>query len=155
MEEIFCYHHLHSAVGGRTAVQRINNAYVLVILGKIKTLYSLQIDIEDERVLFCFDGGLPSGGLPKGSDIILRAIPPIPHHCHISRVYMPRSEYEDPPLYSIKGDIASQEIFRYFILFRTGDSCALIRKYKATTLEPEYLAVTVKDGEIHYIPTSY
>jgi len=160
IEPRFCYHHLQHAIHGKVITRRINNIPGEVELtlpnDKIKS-YVLRIDARDPRVLVCFDGDIPSGGLPKGSTVLM-TLPVVsklatsPITCHVAKVYKQRHRSEDLPRYIITGEQAEQAIIRHFVLLKTGR--AIFRKYKAT-LQPVYLIVDVHDGIAEFSTSSY
>jgi hypothetical protein len=161
MKEIktgFCYHHLHDSAHGKSIAKRVNGREVDVSLpnDKIRS-YTLYIDVRDPRVLICFDGDIPSGGLPKGSTVLM-SVPVVstlvssPISCHMAKVYKRREPDEDPPLYSIVGDRAEQKLYHRFVLLKTGR--AIFRKY-TNSLQPKYLIVDIHDGIAEFSTSSY
>jgi hypothetical protein len=154
MKEAFCYHSLHNQVHGKSKIVRLDDKRVVFNLPYLlMPEIGLHIDIRDPRVLVCFDGDIPSGGLPKGSTVINST--PFLHgpSCHVAKVYKQRSEYEDKPLYEIGRDTAYQNLHRRFVLLKTGR--AIFRKYKDDTLQPKYLIVDVHDGYAEFSTSSY
>jgi hypothetical protein len=153
-EATFCYHSLHNQVHGKSEIVRLDEKRVVVDLPcSLSPEHGLRIDIRDPRVLVCFDGDIPSGGLPKGSTVIHST--PFLHgpSCHVAKVYKQRSEYEDKPLYEVGRDTAYQNLHRRFVLLKTGR--AIFRKYKDDTLQPKYLIVDVHNGFAEFSTSSY
>lgn len=156
----FCYHHLQNAVHGKVLTKRVNSipgeVDVSLPNDRIQS-YTLYIDIRDPRVLICFDGDIPSGGLPKGSTVLM-TIPVVselvtsPLTCHTAKVYKQRDKNEDPPRYTVTGDKAEQPIKRHFVLLKSGR--VIFRKYKKT-LQPVYLIVDVHNGVAEFSTSSY
>lgn len=146
----FCYHWIQNCAHGKFEIRRKDDGLVEVVIGL--ALYNLDIDIRDTRVLICFDGQIPSGGLPKGSTVIRSEVNPI-LVCDLARVYKKRDPEEEEPLYTIKGKKAEQETTRYFILLQTGR--AVFRMFKTDTLQPRYLSVDVRDGCAEFSTSSY
>lgn len=154
----FCYHYLQNDVHGKVVVERINDHEVRVSLphDMIRS-YVLNVSVKDPRVLVCFDGDIPSGGLPKGSTVLLklptiseRAISPLT--CNIAVAYKKRHPSEESSRYTIMDEKAAQPISRHFILLKTGR--ALFRKYKKT-LQPVYLIVDVRNSMAEFSTSSY
>jgi hypothetical protein len=157
MREVFCYHSLHNAVHGKNEIRRLDDNRIVVYIPETGLYaandYGLRIDVRDPRVLVCFDGDIPSGGLPKGSTVISST--PFLHgpSCHVAKVYKQRSEYEDKPSYEISRDTAYQDLHRRFVLLKTGR--AIFRKYKDDSLQPKYLIVDVHNGFAEFSTSSY
>ncbi len=159
-KDCFCYHHLQNAAHGKVQIIRVNSipceVDVSLPLDEVKS-YTLYIDIRDPRVLVCFDGDIPSGGLPKGSSVLM-TLPVVsgmatsPLTCHIAKAYKRRGENEDPLRYIVTGDTARQLIKRHFILLKSGR--AVFRKYRET-LQPVYLIVDVHNGVAEFSTSSY
>ncbi len=148
--EKFCYHWIQNAVHGKSEFRRKDDDLVEVNVGL--ALYNLDVDIRDSRVLVCFDGNIPSGGLPKGSTVIRTEVNPI-LVCDMARVYKKRDENEDDPLYTTIGTKAEQETTRYFVLLQSGR--ATFRMFKTDTLQPRYLSVDVREGFAEFSTSSY
>lgn len=147
----FCYHHLQNSIHGKVNAKRVNNVPGDVNVSLPNDMIescTIQINPRDKRVLVCFDGDIPSGGLPKGSTVlmtlpVMSRLATSPLTCHTANVYKQRDSREDKPRYTVVGNQAQQLIKRHFILLKTGR--AIFRKYKET-LQPTYLIVDVKNG---------
>jgi len=150
--ERFCYHYLNNEQHGKALVDRINDQQVIVDLST-HGVYDLDIDVRDKRVLICFDGGIPSGGLPKGSTVIMASRLPQNLSCDMKRVYKKRSPYEEEEYYIVRGSQAVQALWRNFILLKTAR--AVFRMYRPDTLQPRYLIVDVHDGIAEFSTSSY
>jgi len=140
MEDRYCYHHLSGSIHGKLLTKRIDDGNISLSFADRD--YELRVDARDKRVLVCFDGAIPWGGLPLGSTVLLCSLLP-ELSCHISDVYQKRSIYEENSSYELDGMRAVQCQCRFFVLLR---SCrAVFRKYKIDTLQPKYLIVDVHD----------
>lgn len=152
-KEVFCYHHLHNMAHGKSAIERVSDTTIRTTLPDSgELIYELSVDVRDPRVLVCFDGDIPSGGLPKGSTVV-SSWAGSPIFCRDAKVYKQRSPDEDSPLYTITDCRAEQKLYRRFVLLQT--SRAIFRKYKADTLQPKYLIVDVHDGFVEFSTSSY
>lgn len=154
----FCFYHLHNPSHGKVIAKRVNPEEVEVTLPDERLrIHTLPVDARDFRILVCFDGDIPSGGLPKGSTVLME-LPVVsssvtsPLVCHMEKAYKQRHVTEDPPRYAVRGNQAEQPITRYFVLLKTGR--AVFRKYKKT-LQPVYLIVDVHDGIAEFSTSSY
>ena|ERR1035437_5017204 len=150
-EGVFCYYHLHNATHGKSKIERMDDKIVQVSLPGSMRVYGLGVDVRDPRVLVCFDGDIPSGGLPKGSTVVGSFFRDAVF-CHRAGVYKQRSEHEDCPGYLLAGDSASMNIYRRFVLLKTGR--AIFRKY-TESLQPKYLIVDVHNGVAEFSTSSY
>jgi len=148
----FCYYWIQNGGRGKSEVRRESDEVVRVLIAP--GVYNLDIDVRDTRTLVCFDGTIPSGGLPKGSTVIhIEENPRL--FCDLERVYKKRDDAEENPLYAVKveeGEVI-QETKRYFVLLLSGR--AVFRMFKTDTLQPKYLAVDVKDGVAEFSTSSY
>lgn len=150
-EESFCYYWVHGAIPNRTEIKRQTDGVTKVSISGHE--YCFNIDYRDKRILFCFDGDIPSGGLTKASAII-RVLDNIPLVCNLSTAYKKNSELEENPLYEIKhGMLAEQKTKRFFILLPSGVS--VFRRFKTTSLEPCYIILNVYNKEVKLTSSSY
>lgn len=141
-QEIIVHHVLHDKWYGRTKAIRVDEKCIAVCLPDLhgeEYVHVISMDARDKRTLFVFDGGIPSGGLPKAG-VVVRYFQIGQLRTHFRNIRKSKVG-EDQPLFRIDGIEAVIDLKRNFLLLPHGQ--LLARTYRSRSFSPRYLFVRV------------